>query len=291
MHGNLIPNLFGHLEETCGMKAYGLIGDQRVHKSLSPVMFESVFAALGSDAKYLAFNIDGSDLQKAIQAMKQTSFAGVNVTVPYKQAVIPYLDDLSECASQIGAVNTITFDEESAVGCNTDGGGFSDLLDYYGLSLEEADICILGAGGASRAVLQCFIDRGCSSIIVVNRTYQKSLGLCAQLGGTAVPFEDAMKALEASTIVVNTTSISDVSQAREFLKPFSDHGRFKQLRAVIDINYGRKGNFWRQLAQSNDARFVDGLYMLAAQARRSFLVWTGQTIDIGLFLKPLGFKS
>lgn len=270
------------------MTTYGLIGDQRVRNSLSPVMFNALFKRLGCDWRYVAYSADPKDLPHVAEALKLGEWNGANVTIPYKEAVIPYLDGLSQGAAAVGAVNTIRFDRGQILGCNTDVGGFDDLLDRYGMSSLPFDVCILGAGGATRAVLHSVVRRCRGSVNVINRTYSKSCDLTSRLGGAAIPLEDAAQALETCTLLINTTSVSERDEASRFLPMLSDEVRLKKLRVIIDINYGRKSNFWRELAAANHAQFVDGLYMLAAQARRSFFLWTGQCIDLELFLKPLG---
>ena len=273
------------------MKFYGLLGDERVYKSLSPVMFESIFSALGHDGRYVVFNIDRPDVHKAVHAVKVARFSGVNVTTPHKESVIPHLDGLDECARAVGAVNTIVFNENAALGFNTDIGGFGDLLDYYRVVLKDSHVVIVGGGGATRAVLYALLERGCKLVSVVNRTYVKSKELVDRIGGTAIKLEEAGHALKECTLMVNTTSISEIHEASAFFELFSGERCFEQLRTVIDINYGRKTNFWAQLAHDHGADFVDGLFMLAAQAKRSFHLWTGETVSIDHFLQPLGFRQ
>lgn len=270
------------------MKVFGLIGDHRVQNSLSPMMFEAVFSALRYDARYVAFNLDQKDLQRALNAAKSAGMVGLNVTVPYKESVIPYIDSLSPKAAQVGAVNTIAFRQDHALGFNTDIGGFIDMLEHCGISANVSDVCVVGAGGAAKAVIYSFITSGCRSVNVINRTYSKSCEVASRVGGIAIRLEDAIKVLETCSLLVNTTSISETGQAPEFTSLFFGNIRFKKLHTIIDINYGRQENLWHLLAQRIGARFVDGLFMLAAQARRSFFLWTGETVRIEEFLKPLG---
>ena len=270
------------------MKVYCVIGDQRVERSLSPIMHNSVFSSRGMDCKYVAFRIEPADLENAVLGIRSLNISGVNVTVPHKEVIVPFLDGLSDRVRAIGAVNTIVRDGQSLIGHNTDAGGFGDLLDKYRVSPNNSDVVILGAGGATRAVLHSFIERGYKMVSVVNRTYKKSLELTAKLGGLAVPPENTAEALRNATLLVNTTSVSETVDGPSFIEIFSNETRFDKLRLVIDINYGRKTNFWASLAENNGAGFTDGLYMLAAQARRSFRLWTGEEPTIDDFLRPIG---
>ncbi len=272
------------------MNVFGLIGDRRVKSSLSPVMFESVFAAMGYDGKYVVFNLDKKDLHKAIHDAKSAGLAGLNVTVPHKESVMACLDGLSQNAAEVGAVNTISFKGDRAVGFNTDTGGFGDLLEHCQIATTDSDICIIGAGGAAKAVLHRATKLNCRSINVINRTYSKAHTLSMLLGGTAVPMESASEVLETCSVLINTTSVSEVEQSPQFLNAFMRRIHFRRLQTIVDINYGRKDNFWCQLAKANGAQFVDGLFMLAAQGRRSFFVWTGQRIAIERFMEPLGLS-
>ncbi len=163
------------------MKIYCVIGDERVNRSLSPRMHNSVFSRLDMDSMYVAVNVKPHDLEKAVDAIRCLGFSGVNVTVPHKEAIIPYLDCLSDEATSIGAVNTLVFQNGSAIGHNTDVGGFGDLLDFRGFNSENSDVAIVGAGGAARAVLCSLKDRG-AKITVINRTLEKAIKLTENIG-------------------------------------------------------------------------------------------------------------
>jgi shikimate dehydrogenase len=269
------------------MKIYCVIGDERVNRSLSPRMHNSVFSGLGMDSMYGAVNVKPHDLEKAVDAMKCLGFSGVNVTVPHKEAIIPYLDCLSDEATTIGAVNTLVFQNGSAIGHNTDVGGFGDLLDFSGFNSENTDVVIVGAGGAARAVLCSLKDRG-AKITVINRTLEKAVKLTENVGGSPAPLGDAPKILRKAKLLVNTSAVSENSGGSELTSTLDDAGLLRNLKLVIDINYGRTNNLWSLLAQRSGAQFHDGLYMLAAQARRSFNLWTGLKPDMKEFLSPLG---
>jgi shikimate dehydrogenase len=254
-------------------------------------MHNSVFSEYGMNCKYVAFRIEPADLENAILGIRSLNISGVNVTVPHKETAIPFLDGLSDRARAIGAVNTIVREGQSLIGHNTDAGGFGDLLDKYRVSPNNSDVVILGAGGATRAVLHLFIERGYKMVSCINRTYKKSLDLTAKLGGLAIPLENTSEVLRKATLLVNTTSVSEAADGPSFMETFYNKAKLDKLRLVIDINYGRKINFWASLAENNGAGFTDGLYMLAAQARRSFHLWTGENPVIEDFLRPVGLAK
>jgi shikimate dehydrogenase len=138
-------------------------------------MHNSVFAERFPDSKYVTFSVDQRNLRQAVNGIKAFGIAGANVTVPHKEAIVHFVDGLSSEAETIGAVNTIVPDGDTLIGHNTDVGGFNDLLEFANFCSEGSNILILGAGGATRAVLSSLIGRGSYKVFVANRTYEKCL--------------------------------------------------------------------------------------------------------------------
>lgn len=254
-------------------------------------MHNSVFSDLGLDSHYVSFAVEPNDLRNAVLGIKSLNISGANVTVPYKEKIISFLDGLSDGANFMGAVNTLVRDGKSIVGHNTDVGGFGDLLDRFEMSAQNSDALIIGAGGATRAVLCSFIERGYRSVKVINRTHEKAIALTSKFGGIAISIDNIGDSLRSATLLVNTTSASDFSEASDFTRSIFNFPQFDSLKMVIDINYGRKSSTWAELAKRHDAKFADGLYMLAAQARRSFQLWTGLIPPMENFLRPLGLTG
>jgi shikimate dehydrogenase len=274
------------------VQIYCVIGDRRVASSLSPLIHNSVFADRSTESLYVPFGVAEGELEGAVQGIRSLGIAGVNVTVPHKETIIPFLDSLSEEARVVGAVNTIVRDGQSLIGHNTDVGGFGDLLEFSGFSIGGSDVLLLGAGGAARAVLRSLIDHRAGNVTVANRTYEKSLQITSKLGGNPIPIEQAKEALLKANLLVNTTSVSEASNASNFrdMVP-KKRRRLDNLALVIDINYGLEKNFWAKVAEKNSAQFMDGLFMLVAQARRSFQLWTGEDVSIADYLRPLDFSD
>ena len=271
------------------MRVYCVIGDNRVVKSQSPRMHNSVFAERFPDSKYVAVCVEQRNLRQAVNGIKAFGIAGANVTVPHKEAIVHFVDGLSSEAETIGAVNTIVPDADTLIGHNTDVGGFNDLLEFANFCSEGSNILVLGAGGATRAVLSSLIGRGSHKVFVANRTYEKCLVLTQKLGGIPISLEHTSDVLHDVDLLVNTTSVSSFQEASGMtgiMGIVTD--RLRRLKLVIDINYGRDTNIWSDMAALNKARFLDGLYMLAAQGRRSYELWTGQTVPVNDYLRPLG---
>ena len=140
-----MPNISGHTKTIC------LIGSPVEH-SLSPAMHTFSFEQLGVDCVYLAYNVEPDQLEAAVNGMKELGFLGYNVTMPHKEAVVPYLDGLSGTAARCRAVNTVCMEDGRAIGHNTDGMGFYQALTDLGVEVPGRRITLLGAGGAAKAL-------------------------------------------------------------------------------------------------------------------------------------------
>ena len=152
---------------------YGLIGDPVEH-SFSPPMMNAVFSYMNLDACYLAFQVETKKVSEAIAGIRALNFAGVNVTVPHKSAVIPYLDEVSPLAKKIGAVNTIRNDKGHLKGTNTDFSGFIRSLKTLNFSPKKKTIALLGSGGSARALVAGLADAGALRVMLHNRTAERA---------------------------------------------------------------------------------------------------------------------
>lgn len=149
----------------------GLLGEVLGH-SLSPVIHEKLFQKLGISSTYELIEIPKDTLQKDLPALL-ASYDGLNVTIPYKVEVIPFLDELSKEAETIGAVNTIARKNGKLLGFNTDYTGFARTLSRIGCDVKGKKAVVLGHGGASRAIIQCLFDKGAGEIHVISRHPEK----------------------------------------------------------------------------------------------------------------------
>ena len=151
------------------MKLFGIISDHRALKSRSPALHNTVMKKIGLDGLYLPLNVAEPRLDAALRGLQALGFTGANVTVPYKEAVIPFLDHLSEEARQIGAVNTIVVEDTRLSGHNTDAAGCLDALDQSGFDPAGRTALVLGNGGAARAVICALKQSGAGDITVAGR--------------------------------------------------------------------------------------------------------------------------
>lgn len=265
-------------------KLVALLGSPVAH-SLSPALNNFSFKELGVDARYLAFDVTTDDLGCVIPALKAMGAAGANVTMPCKNTVIPYLDELSDAAKLDQAVNVIKFEDGKAIGHNTDGIGFVANLRHHGLDPEGKTITLLGAGGAGSAILVQLALEGAAHINVFVRRGGHSWNECeeflphvAQVTGAdltlhALDDADDLKAcIAASDVVANATKVgmgegnTDTLVPPEFMRP----GLF-----VADACYFPPQTQLLKDAAAQGATPVDGLGMLVEQAAAAEKIWFG----------------
>jgi shikimate dehydrogenase len=268
----------------------GIIGDERVAHSLSPRMQNAVMARHGLEGAYVRLAVKPEDIAAAVAGVQALGLAGVNVTVPYKRAVMPHLHKLSDEAAALGAVNTIKPDIDGLAGFNTDLEGFSQALMEAGFKPEGASALVLGAGGAARAVVLALLKHGVN-VVVAARKPAQSGALCGELGGKGISLDQAADTIRDVHLFVNATSVSSPDESPDMTAWLNTLPLAANLAMVMDINYGRRENIWHEMADNNQAAFVDGLPMLAHQARLSFKIWTGIDAPVEDFKEALEAAS
>jgi shikimate dehydrogenase len=274
-------------------KIYGIFGHPVGH-SLSPLMHNSAFEALGLDCVYTAFDVHPDDVARAADAIRALGIRGVNVTIPHKQAIIPHLDEVSPDAKHTGAVNTVKNENGKLTGYNTDVGGFMrDAREELGISPEGASVLLLGAGGAARAVISAFGMNGAKRIAVANRTHSKAEKLAEEFGrffpGTEIyPVgsgdESAMtKELGVTDILVNSTSGGMEGSAGLEI----NIGALRDGATVYDLVYKPRETKLVKEAKALGHKAVGGLGMLLYQGALSFEIWTGERAPVDVMRKAI----
>jgi len=268
-------------------KVCGVIGDPIEH-TMSPVMHNAAFSELSLDYVYLAFRVRAEGLAQAIEGMRALNIRGLNVTIPHKVAVIPFLDELDPLAEKIGAVNTIVSDAGLLRGYNTDATGFLKALKDKGFEPGGKRVAVLGAGGAARAVSFILAESG-ANLVILNRRQELDWAeaLARQISHTFKKEVKALEsdaanlkaALESADIVVNATSVG--------MSPHSDESPVpaKLLRpgmVVFDIVYNPLKTRLATEAARAGAETVMGLDMLVGQGALSFEMWTGKKAPVEL---------
>ena len=187
-----------------------LIGDPIGH-SLSPLIHGAMIAQTGAPYTYELHPVSSGELAAFAVEAKGGAWAGCNVTMPHKMAIVPLLDELDGSAAACGAVNTVCFRQGRAVGYSTDGCGFVDSLRFRGIDPAGRTVLLLGAGGAASSVCCALAGAGAARIIVAARRPEQARALCAPCPGQAVPtsFDSAAlcRAAAESTLLVNATSL------------------------------------------------------------------------------------
>lgn len=252
-------------------RLFGILGDPVAH-SLSPVMHNAAFRALGLNAVYVPLR--PLDLATGVVGLRSLGFVGVSVTVPFKVAVIPLLDTIDPVAQSIGAVNTLHWQQtaEGSVqchGCNTDWLGANQALAEI-LEPTGRSVLLIGAGGAARAIGFGLRQVG-ARILLTNRTEAKGQALAAELGATFIP---AAKLAEVrADALINTTSVGMQPQATAI--PIEPE-LLARYGTVMDIVYAPLETRLLREAVARGCRTIDGLHMLLYQGAAQFRLWTGQ---------------
>lgn len=252
------------------MRQFGLLGEKLGH-SLSPEIHSLLYAKLGMAARYDLLEVPASKLGALFTCLPQ-NYGGINVTIPYKVAIMPELTRLSAEAEAIGAVNTIVFKGRELIGYNTDYTGFGRLLEHNGISVKKKQVAVLGTGGAARAVWQYLADAGAAEIAVVSRNAQKArqklVSIEALAGADFLTYAELRD--KQGDLLINTTPVGmfpaiDASPVGAAV--------VRHFTTVVDLIYNPQQTLLLQYAEEAGVQAVNGLYMLVAQALASEEIW------------------
>lgn len=274
-------------------KIAGVIGHPISH-SLSPKLHGFWLDRYQIDGTYIPLAVVPSDLKDVIVSLPKMGLRGVNITVPHKEAVMEWMDEIEDVAIRIGAVNTIVIKEGKLIGTNTDAYGFiRNILASQPVSwkIDAGKAVVIGAGGAARAVIAGLQDASVSEIILTNRTRSKAEELAAHLGGniTVIDWKAREAALENANLLVNTTSLGMIGQPPLVL----DISALPTSALVTDIVYKPLETALLKAARERGNKTVDGLGMLLHQAVRGFEAWFGVKPEVTQELRQfvLGIKQ
>ena len=266
-------------------KLFGVIGDPISH-SISPYMQDYFIQTFKLKACYHAFRVPPDELQQAIRGARALGFGGLNVTVPHKTAVLPFIDSVDDTARRIGAVNTLHFCEGKITGYNTDVSGFLQNLATENISLQDRHVFILGAGGAARAVAFAAREAGAARIQIYNRTPSRAHELARAVDGQPASLEEIMM-MPAEGVVVNATTVGMMPNVEE--SPLPEELFFANL-IYVDLVYNPVQTRFLAFAKKSGARTVDGLGMLIFQGIQALQIWTGRKLDIAPWYAELKRK-
>jgi shikimate dehydrogenase len=274
-------------------KLLGVMGCPIEH-SLSPVMHNAALAIrsehLGHNFLeyiYLPLKVEPEHLETALNGMAVLGYQGFNVTIPHKQGIMPYLKEVSPLANLVGAVNTVSRQDDGWVGTNTDVKGFLSPLESLNRDWQTLEVCILGSGGAARAVIAACHQLQCAAIHIVGRDHLKLNTLQESFpqtdGSVALEVYDWSE-LEALLprvgLVVNTTPIGMYPKVGE--SPLGEEAiALLPFNAIVyDLIYTPRPTKLLALAQHQGLHILDGLEMLVRQGAVGFELWTGDAPSI-----------
>ncbi|MBM4140096.1 MAG: shikimate dehydrogenase [Nitrospira sp.] len=262
-------------------KITGLFG-YPVEHTMSPAMHNAAFEALGIDYCYVAFPVHPDHLENAIRSIRALTLSGVNVTIPHKEKVIPFLDEVDEEASFIGAVNTIVNTQDSLIGYNTDGRGFIQSLSESGISTEGKVVFIIGAGGASRAI-SYYLSQKATELILFDIDKGKTEKLIQDLKKIRDNISSVENIVTADRydIIINATPLG---LKNEDPLPFHT-SLLNPNHTVCDLIY-KKTQFLEDASQKG-CTTLNGLGMLLWQGVFAFELWTGKKPPVDVMRKAL----
>lgn len=252
-----------------------------IKHSISPFIHNRAFEATNTNGVYLAWEVEGTDLAETVANIRRYQMFGINLSMPYKEQVIPYLDQLSEEARLIGAVNTVVNREGTLIGYNTDGKGFFKSLPSFKISGKR--MVLLGAGGAAKAILAQAILDGVSQVSVFVRSasmektqpYLEKLQHETGFRVDLFALEDAQELQEnirKAELLVNATSVGMDGA----FQPIPTSIVLPEKLLVADVIYQPFETPFLKWARSQGNHAVNGLGMLLYQAAEAFQLWTGK---------------
>jgi shikimate dehydrogenase len=244
---------------------------------------------------YLTFDVTPDNLKSALGAVVSLGLKGLNITLPHKEKIIPYLDVLSEEASTIGAVNTIVNENGKLIGYNTDAAGIIETLNPYKNEITGSQVTVIGAGGSARAVIYTLIRHfKPAQLNIINRTLQKADALMNYFSvkmrydsfHTMELFPpDNVKTLYNSKLIINTTPLGMFPDSDDSFTDVEESFNEKQI--VFDLVYNPSNSKLLDIAQRRGATIENGMKMLVSQAAKSFELWTGEEMPVDSISKSL----
>lgn len=281
-------------------KIAGLLGNPVEH-SVSPQLHNTISRYMGHDIIYVPFKVEKDNLEKAVDGLRAINVIGFNVTIPYKSEIIKYLDDVSDEALLLGAVNTVKNENGRLLGYNTDAEGFKrSFVEETGYGFKNKKVAVIGAGGAAWAIAMKVALDGAEHIDIVNRTVSKAYELSYHINKkTGVPVRalsmseaEEEQVLGHDEIIINTTSVGmypDVDAC-----PVKDFSCFNENHIFYDIIYNPSKTKLLKEAEEQGCRVINGLGMLIYQGIYAYEIWTGSKLPETIkdvVLRQLSFNS
>ena len=274
-------------------KSVALIGEPLKH-SVSPAFHQAAFDHEGLDVRYEKWETPEVELAATVDRLRHAATLGANVTIPCKEKVIPLLDELSDTAARIGAVNTVVNRSGRLMGFNTDAEGFvTSLSQDADYRLRNRKVVLLGAGGVARAVMFALLNEEVTSVTVFNRSVERGRALVRSFARSAgkIPLAappwgelETSAALQDCDLLVNCTSIGMRYNATETESPLSA-ALIPKDALVYDLVYNPEETPFLKEAKKAGAETLGGLSMLVYQGAASFELWTGKKAPVDIMFR------
>ena len=265
----------------------GVIGYPLKH-SLSPLIHNNAIEKLGLNYQYQPIEIKPGKFDTSISGLKIMKIKGFNVTIPYKEQILSYLDETSKEVNVIGAANTIVNIDGKYKGYNTDVIGIKVSLEDFANELKDSKVIVLGAGGAARAVVYSLIEHfAVSEIHLYNRTKEKAEKIKKQFsaklnfeGIACYKFDEAhiIENSQQTSLIINTTPIGMHPDVRN--SPVNNDGLFRKDKLYFDLIYNPLKTEFLKKAERKGGTAINGLKMFVGQAAEAFKLWTGKEFPI-----------
>ena len=260
----------------------GLVGEH-IENSLSPLIHMNFIRYYSLNHTYLPFQVKNINLKKAVIGTKALGIQGLNVTIPFKERAMEFMDDVDPAAIEIGAINTIVKKDEKLYGYNTDWTGFKvPLKKEININLSGKKAVVLGAGGAARAIIFALAGEGCSVISIFNRTQERTFKIKRQYKNLFPQCElknfplqtiELQEEINNADLLINTTPLGSWYYPGQ--KPLSEDIKLPSGIIVYDLIYNPEKTPLLNWAEMNGNKILNGMQMLIYQAAESFYLWTG----------------
>lgn len=270
----------------------GLLGNPVEHTK-SPIIHNNLAEMTGANLTYVPFHVEEGYIEDAVKGAYALNLLGLNVTVPYKSDVIPFLKDIDPLAAQIGAVNTLVRTEDGYKGYNTDMPGLYRAMCSDGVRTEGEKVLILGAGGVARAVAMLMVQKGAEEIILMNRTVERAQKIADEVSGIiaeatqtafAKPVVRAMAMGDYNTLpedekylVIQATSVGMHPNDEDVV--IADGEFYKKVHTGYDLIFNPSETKFMKLVKTGGGRSFNGLKMLLYQGVIAYELWTGCNVS------------
>lgn len=258
-------------------KTCGLIGCPVEH-TLSPLIHNTLSERMGLNLVYVPFYVERENVEAAIKGAYALSLGGLNVTVPHKSAVIPYLKEIDPLAEKIGAVNTLVPAEGGYKGYNTDMTGLKKAMESDGIDMEGREVILLGAGGASRAVAFMLVYHGAEHVYILNRSLDKAVKVADEVNGvmgcqrvTAMSLEEYGELSGKKYLCIQGTSVGLYPDCEKAV--IEDEAFYELVEVAVDLIYKPAKTRFMSLCERAGAKSCNGLKMLLYQGIIAYELW------------------